>query len=59
LLDDDQFLPGRARPMPTLTTRATLTTSLGNAEQLRDGIDRRLSNILTRTPEAAAGRPLF
>ena len=42
LLDDDQYLPGRARPMPTLTTTATLSTSLGNAEQLRDGIDRRL-----------------
>ena len=42
LLDDDQFLPGRARPIPTLASTARLSTSLGAAEQLRDGIDRRL-----------------
>lgn len=44
LLDDDQFLPGRARPIPTLAKSATLTTSAGSAEALRDGIDRRLGD---------------
>ncbi len=41
LLDDDQFLPGRARPIPSMAVAASLTTSVGTAEQLRDGTDRR------------------
>ncbi|MBN8526143.1 MAG: FAD-dependent oxidoreductase [Planctomycetes bacterium] len=42
LLDDDQFIPGKARPIPELTRAATLTTSRGDGEALRNGIDRRL-----------------
>lgn len=42
LLDDDQFLPGFARPIPELARAARLSASRGDAEALRDGIDRRL-----------------
>jgi len=42
LLDDDQFLPGFARPIPALSRDARLTASRGDPETLRDGIDRRL-----------------
>lgn len=45
LLDDDQFLPGRARPIPALARGAKLSTSRGDAEPLRDGIDRRLGEV--------------
>lgn len=44
LLDDDQFLPGRARPIPALARTATLTASRGDPAALRDGIDRRLGD---------------
>ena len=42
LLDDDQFLPGRARPIPQIARTAGITSSAGSAEAIRDGIDRRL-----------------
>lgn len=44
LLDDDQFLPGLARPIPELARTATLSSSRGDAAPLRDGIDRRLGD---------------
>jgi hypothetical protein len=44
LLDDDQFLPGRARPIPVIARAAGVTSSAGSAEVLRDGIDRRLGD---------------
>lgn len=42
LMDDDQFIPGLARPLPELARTATLAASRGDAAALRDGIDRRL-----------------
>jgi hypothetical protein len=42
LLDDDQYLPGLRRPIPTLAKSAKLLASRGDAAALRDGIDRRL-----------------
>jgi hypothetical protein len=44
LMEDDQFLPGWRRPTPALTRTATLTANRGEAEALRDGIDRRLGS---------------
>jgi hypothetical protein len=42
LLEDDQYLPGFRRAVPGLARAASLTCSRGQAEALRDGIDRRL-----------------
>lgn len=44
LLDDDQYLPGRRRPLPALTRAATLRASTGDPTALTDGIDRRLGD---------------
>jgi hypothetical protein len=44
LMDDDAYLPKRARAMSALTQEATLTASNGDPEPLRNGIDRNLGN---------------
>ena len=44
LLEDDQYLPGRQRPLPTGSTTATLAVSHGDGSALHDGIDRRLGD---------------
>jgi hypothetical protein len=41
LMDDDQWLPDRRRPIPALTQAARLEASHGDPEPLRDGLDRR------------------
>ncbi len=40
LMDDDAYLPWRTRYVPELTHQAHLTTTQGDAEALRNGIDR-------------------
>jgi len=44
LFEDDQYLPGRQRPLPTASTTATLAVSHGDGSALHDGIDRRLGD---------------
>jgi hypothetical protein len=41
LLNQDQWLPGRKRPVAPLMERATLSASSGNVASLIDGVDRR------------------
>jgi hypothetical protein len=45
LMEDDCHLPWNARRMPELTASARLTTSEGDGEPLRDGIDRPTGNV--------------
>ena len=40
LMDDDCWLPWRTRRVPELSLQATLTAEIGDAEPLRNGIDR-------------------
>jgi len=40
LMDDDCWLPGRRRTVPSLTAQATLIASEGDPEPLRNGLDR-------------------
>jgi hypothetical protein len=42
LMDDDSWLPGRKRPIPEICQEAQLFASAGDAEPLRNGIDRTL-----------------
>jgi len=42
LMDDDQWIPGRRRTIPPLAREGTISTSDGDGEPLRDGVDRRL-----------------
>jgi len=42
LMDDDCYLPWHRRPIPALSQAARLTTSSGDPESLRSGIDRSL-----------------
>ncbi len=44
LLEDDQYLPGRLRPLPTASIGATLTASHGDPAPLHDGLDRRIGD---------------
>ena len=44
LMDDDCYLPGLKRPVAPLSAQAKLTVSNGNAESLRNGVDRPLGN---------------
>ncbi|MBE6393626.1 MAG: FAD-dependent oxidoreductase [Lentisphaerae bacterium] len=43
LLDDDCYLPGFAREIPEICRKAKLSSSSGNPEVLRNGIDRELN----------------
>ncbi|MDT8391402.1 MAG: FAD-dependent oxidoreductase [Lentisphaeria bacterium] len=40
LMDDDCWLPWRARPIPALAATAELTATAGDPEPLRNGVDR-------------------
>ncbi|MCL1888289.1 MAG: FAD-dependent oxidoreductase [Kiritimatiellaeota bacterium] len=40
LMDDDQFLPWRAREIPALSRRAKFSADHGDPEPLRNGVDR-------------------
>jgi hypothetical protein len=42
LMDDDCWLPGKKRPLPEITRGAKLIASSGDAEPLRNGLDRSL-----------------
>lgn len=42
LIEDDQYLPGRVRPLPAASRDGALTSSHGDPAALRDGVDRRL-----------------
>ena len=54
LLDQDQWLPGRTRPIASLTQQATLSASAGDASVVIDGIDR-LTNGVAHAWTAQAG----
>lgn len=45
LMEDDCYLPWNARRIPGLSATARLTTSEGDGEALRDGIDRPIDNV--------------
>jgi hypothetical protein len=45
LMDDDVWLPGLARPIAPLTRAARLTADAGDAEVLRDGVDRPVEGV--------------
>ena len=45
LLDDDAYLPWQQRAVPELTRQATLTASAGDAEPLRNGVDRPVGEV--------------
>ena len=53
LMDDDSFLPGFDRPVSEVSKKALLTATLGNAESVRSGIDR----ILSQQDNGWWGRP--
>ena len=40
LMENDSYLPWHIREVPTLTKKANLTASIGDAEALRNGLDR-------------------
>ncbi|NLF39673.1 FAD-dependent oxidoreductase [bacterium] len=44
LMDDDCYLPWQKRDIPRLTAEATVASSGGNADALRNGIDRPVGN---------------
>ncbi len=46
LMEDDVWLPGRARPVSALSRTAKLTATAGDPEPLRDGHDRKIGNDL-------------
>jgi len=41
LMDQDQWLPGRVRPIPALTQAARMSSSHGDASVLVNGMERR------------------
>ncbi len=45
LMTDDAWLPGKRRTPPALTREARLTASGGDAEPLRDGVDRPVGGV--------------
>jgi hypothetical protein len=45
LMDDDAYLPWRTRPIAAISRQANLFTSSGDAQALRDGIERSLAGI--------------
>ncbi len=42
LLDDDAYIPGVVQKIPSLSRRATLRAEAGDAEPLRDGVNRQV-----------------
>ncbi|MFW6155120.1 MAG: FAD-dependent oxidoreductase [Planctomycetota bacterium] len=56
LLWDDCFLPGMPLTVPALTRRATLTTSRGNAQPIRDGWSRQIDDDPHAWEQAGPGQ---